>query len=82
MKRLYRHLLFLSLLLVIGIQVASAQATPAKQTSRNILEALETTAPGEGVVTINQAPELRRLVGAPNSGAVLGREGNYTLLMG
>ena len=82
MKRSYRPLLSLSLLLVIGIQVASAQATPTKQPHRNILEALETPAPGEGVVTIIQSPELRRLIGVQGSASVLGRDGNYTLLMG
>ncbi|MDO4692514.1 MAG: SPOR domain-containing protein [Porphyromonadaceae bacterium] len=62
----------------------STSPTPAKAVPKNIFEALEGEAPGQGHVVIYQSEELRRLVGVVSGryGTVLGREGNTSLLMG
>ncbi len=51
---------------------------------RNIFEALEGEVAGEGTVVIDQPESVRRLIGGSSSryGAVLGREGNTSLVMG
>lgn len=62
-----------------------AQTAPEKSRPRNIFDALEQIAPGEGLVTIIQASELRTRIGqaaAPRGAGVLGRDGAYTILNG
>lgn len=68
-----------------AIYSASAQVAPEKSRPRNIFEALELIEPGEGLVTIIQASELRGLVGqaaAPRGSGVLARDGAYSILNG
>lgn len=64
--------------------IATAQQPLRKTTPNNIFEALSSNASGEGLVIINQSAELRALVGGVSSKyrAILGREGNTTLLQG
>lgn len=63
---------------------SSTSSTVRKVAPRNIFEALEGETPGEGSVVITQPDQVRRLVGGASSryGAVLGREGNTSLLQG
>lgn len=74
--------------LFMGMHIAESQqqtSTPVrKATPRTIFEALEGEGPGEGRVVINQSEELKKLVGGTSSRyrAVLGREGNTTLMQG
>lgn len=50
----------------------------------NIFEALQSEAPGQGTVLVEQSEAVRKLVGSVSGrlGSVLGREGNMTLIMG
>lgn len=62
-----------------------AQTAPEKTRPRNIFDALEQIAPGEGLVTILQDSELRSRIGqaaAPRTPGILGRDGAYTILNG
>lgn len=75
--------LYLSMVAGVCAQQTTPSAT-ARAVPKNIFEALEGEAPGQGHVVIYQSEELRRLVGVVSGryGAVLGREGNTSLLMG
>lgn len=83
MLRRYRLTLGLLLCTLVSGSLA-AQTLPEKIRPRNIFEALEEPSSGEGLITIIQSSELRTLVGSVAGGrtATLGRDGNYTLLMG
>lgn len=77
------HRIFLVLFLIVFSSL-TALAQGKRATPRNIFEALEGVAPGEGVVVIEQSQALRDLVGGVSVKyrGVLGREGNTTLLQG
>ena len=75
----------LALLCSGALLTASAQTAPEKTRPRNIFDALEQIAPGEGLVTILQASELRSRIGqavAPRGSGVLARDGAYSILNG
>ncbi len=75
----------LALLCSGALLTASAQTAPEKTRPRNIFDALEQIAPGEGLVTILQASELRSCIGqavAPRGSGVLARDGAYSILNG
>lgn len=83
MMRFNLYALLLSLF-IFGADSMWAQSNLPKSTPRNIFEALDGQEEGEGLVTIDQPEEVRRLVGGTSSRAraILGREGNTTLMMG
>lgn len=83
MMRLKRGALALGLLLST-LSALYAQSEGRRVIPRNIFEALEGDAPGEGRIVIRQSSELKALVGGVSSRyrGVLGREGNTTLLQG
>lgn len=68
--------------LVLGAQGYSQSAT--RVAPDNIFEALEAERAGEGFVVIDQPTNLYELVGRSSTkhSAILGREGNTTLMMG
>lgn len=80
---LHVSLLGLCCLLSLAWEV-QAQSHLPKATPRSIFEALDGVVDGEGIITIEQPDEVRRLVGGTSSRvrAILGREGNTTLMMG
>lgn len=74
-----------ALLATSALYTASAQTAPERSRPRNIFDALEQISPGEGLVTIIQASEIRSLVGqaaAPRGSGVLARDGAYSILNG
>lgn len=76
--------LLLIALVLCSVLPSYAQQAMRRATPRTIFEALEGEAPGEGRVVIKQSAELKALVGGVSTRyrAVLGREGNTTLMQG
>lgn len=85
--RLMLSYLLCLLFLSQGLSWAQSNAEgqrQAKASPRNIFEALEGHAAGEGRITIRQSDAVRRSVGSVSRkySAVLGREGNTSIVMG